>query len=67
MVLEHIWLRIFFKIINGPGPYGPEPYGPEPYYWVKIAQKPDDRHCLTEVKKLKKKKKKKKEKKKKKK
>ena len=23
MVLEHIWLRIFFQIINGPGPYGP--------------------------------------------
>ena len=29
-VLEHIWLRIFFKIINGRGPYGPEAYGPGP-------------------------------------
>ena len=24
MVLEHIWLRKFFQIINGPGPYGPD-------------------------------------------
>ena len=24
MVLEHIWLRIFFKIINGPVPHGPD-------------------------------------------
>ena len=33
MVLEHIQLRIFLKIIYGPGPYGlndPEPYGPRP-------------------------------------
>ena len=35
MLLEHIWLRIFFQIINGPGPYGPgaacpAPYGPGP-------------------------------------
>ena len=21
MILEYIWLRIFFQIINGPGPY----------------------------------------------
>ena len=21
MILEHIWLRKFFQIINGPGPY----------------------------------------------
>ena len=26
MVLEHIWLKIFFQIVNGPGPYGPEAY-----------------------------------------
>ena len=30
-------------MVNGPGPYGPEPYGPGPYYWVKIAQKLEDR------------------------
>ena len=27
MLLEHIQLRIFFQIINGPGPYGPGAYG----------------------------------------
>ena len=21
MILEHIWLKMFFQIINGPGPY----------------------------------------------
>ena len=31
MVLEHIYLTIFFKIINGPEPYGPGAYGPGPY------------------------------------
>ena len=30
MVLEHIWLKKFFQIINGPGQNGPEPYGPGP-------------------------------------
>ena len=30
MVLEHIKLRIFFKIINGPGPYSPGAYACEP-------------------------------------
>ena len=25
MVLEYIWLRKFFQIMNGPGPYGPGP------------------------------------------
>ena len=28
MLLDHIWLRIFFQIINGPGPYSPGSYGP---------------------------------------
>ena len=26
MVLEHIWLKKFFQIINGRGPCGPGPY-----------------------------------------
>ena len=26
MIMEHIWLRIFFQIIYGPGPY--RAYGP---------------------------------------
>ena len=30
MLLEHIWLRIFFQIINGPGAAGPGPYDPGP-------------------------------------
>ena len=30
MAREHIWLTIFFQIINGPGPYGPGVYGPGP-------------------------------------
>ena len=31
MVLAHIELRTFFKIINGPGAYGPGAYGPGAY------------------------------------
>ena len=31
MVLEHIWLRIFFQIFSGPWPYGPAAYGPWPF------------------------------------
>ena len=27
MLLEHIWLRIFFQIISDPGLHGPGPYG----------------------------------------
>ena len=34
MVLEHIWPRIFVKIINGPGAYGPGAYGSEPWSWT---------------------------------
>ena len=30
MLLEHILLRIFFQIINGPEPYGPEAADPGP-------------------------------------
>ena len=30
MVLVHIWLRKFFQVINGIGPYGPGAYGPGP-------------------------------------
>ena len=33
-VLEHIWLRKFFQIINGTRPYGCAPYGPGPFYAV---------------------------------
>ena len=29
--LKHIRLKIFFKIINGSGPYGPGTYGPGIY------------------------------------
>ena len=39
MLLEHIWLRIFFQIINGPRPYGPRAYGPLPVE-AKISKKP---------------------------
>ena len=31
IVLEQIWFRKFFQIINGPGPYDPGAYGPGPY------------------------------------
>ena len=40
MVLEHIWLRKFFRIINGPGPwYVPGAYSPGPGPYVEASMK----------------------------
>ena len=46
MVMEHIWLRIFFQIIDGPGPYGPGANDPGPYVEAKIAKKKSMPTCL---------------------
>ena len=38
MILEQILLKIFFQIINGPGPYCPGPAGPGPLVKGKISK-----------------------------